>query len=440
MKIKFSTVVLFFFASAVFGSGVGYSKLYLFHVALVIFVFSFLCCFVQNGRQSTIIKPKSHFISFLYFMFFWYALGILWSVEPLYTLRYLFYIAVGISIAFIVSAYAVTRQRYLSLYSVLKYCFLLAIAIAFLESFTSFRLPTSPYSEYAKLFGRDATNFSEIDYSVHELIRSVPTSFWGNPNNFSVAMTLVAPFFLFHRNYLMKIIGMLSILLLIVMAGSRGAFLALVFGFFVFLFIKGWSYFLSALVVLFLSFSLFVNSIEVLKQSEYKRVAELAWTGDAAYSYLFEQEESTNSIGARQQLIQNGLNALWSSGGIGVGGGGSQYVQERLGGVAGKFTSMHNFWVEILVDAGFVFFSFFMVWYFSLSYNLYKVYKKSFDNFYRYQAGSLFVAMMTFLVSAVSASSVIYLLPMWLMIGMAIALNGLSKKEIYDENRIACSE
>lgn len=429
MKIKLSSILLFVFASAVMGSGIGYSKLYLFHVALVVFFIAFVIRNFMDGGQNTLSKPKNNYILFLYFMFAWYAVSIIWSINPLYTLRYLFYLFLGIALVFLVSAYANTRAKYISVFNVLGFFFIVAIVVALLEAFTAFRLPTSPYSSYASLFGRGATDFTEIDTFVQVLIRSAPTSFWGNPNNLSVVMSIIAPFFMFHSKTIIKVLGLLSIVLIITMAGSRGAFIGLVFGFSVFLFVRGVFYVLPILIMVIFGFGFFAGNIESLKNSENKRIAELAWTGDQLYSYLFEDVQSMNSIGARQQLIKNGLNALWDTAGLGVGGGGSQAVQERFGGVAGKLASMHNFWIEILVDAGVLFFIAFMIWYLKLSYSLYRIYKKTTDTFYQYQAGALLVSMMTFIITSVSASSVIYLLPMWLMFGMAIALYNLYKRE-----------
>lgn len=429
MKIKLSSLLLFVLASAVLGSSVGYSKLYLFHVALVIFFMAFAIRIFIYGGQNTLSKPRNNYILFLYFMFAWYAVSIIWSINPLYTLRYLFYLSLGVALVFLISAYANTRKQYVSVFNILGFFFIMAIGVALLEAFTDFRLPTSPYSSYASIFGRRATDFSEFDTTVQVLIKSAPTSFWGNPNNLSVAMSIIAPFFMFHSKTFIKILGLLSIVLIITMAGSKGAFIGLIFGFSVFIFIRGIFYVLPIMIMIIVGFGFFTGNIESLKNSENKRIAELASTGDQLYMYLFEDVQSMNSLGARQQLVKNGLDALWDTGGLGVGGGGGQAVQERLGGVAGKLGSMHNFWIEILVDAGVLFFIAFMVWYLKLSYSLYRIYKKTTDTFYKYQAGALLVSMMTFLISAVSASSVIYLLPMWLMFGMAIALYNLYEKE-----------
>ena len=58
------------------------------------------------------------------------------------------------------------------------------------------------------------------------------------------------------------------------------------------------------------------------------------------------------SISIREELARNGINALKNSYGFGVGAGGSVAIQEKLGGVDGRITSMHNFWLEVIVDSG----------------------------------------------------------------------------------------
>jgi len=428
MQLSLSKLFLFLLATAVMGSGIGYSKLYLFHVVLVAFLMVWFVLQI-TGRGCVFYKPKSTYLYFWYVFFAWYLLSVIWSIEPLYALRYLFYLTIGISLIYLINSYINSRERYQEVFETLRVVFLLAIIIALLEAFTSFRLPTSPYSEYAVYFGRKATDFLQLEPNVQALIKSAPTAFWGNPNNLSVAMVMIAPFFLMSKKIKWRWIGLLSISVIVMMAGSRGTFIALIFGIVVYVYIKGLRYLIPAMFLgLLLSFSLIAN-IDKLKNSENSKVAELAWTGQVLYTYLFEQEESMNSIGARQKLIRNGLDALWEANGLGVGGGGSQAVQERLGGVAGRLSSMHNFWVEVLVDAGVLMFSIFMIWYGLLSFKLYRIYTVTKDAFFKYHAGSLFIIMMVFLLAAVSASSVIYFFPMWLMFAMSISAVSLYKIE-----------
>ena len=341
---------------------------------------------------------------------------------------FIFYIFIGGSLTLLINSYVNSERRYCEVFTVLKWLFIGAICIALLESFTPFRLPTSPYSDYANAFGRKSTDFSEFDPAIQTLIRSAPTSFWANPNDLAVAMTLAVSFFLMSRNSWLKISGFSCVLVIIVMTGSRGGFIGLMVAVSTYLIIKGWMTRLGFLILLSVLSVIFYTSIDALKDSENQRLAEIAWSSDLVYSYVFEEQGTENSIGVRRKLIQNGLSALANTGGLGVGGGGSQAVQERMGLVGGKISSMHNFWVEILVDAGVVFFVVFLLWYFYIMFCLASIYKSDRVYFYRYHAGSLFISMLTFLVSAISTSSVIYFFPMWIMYGLAIGLISLQRR------------
>jgi len=428
MHFSLSGLFLAMLAASVMGSGVGYSKIYLFHVLLILFCIAWFVMQL-NGRGYIFYKPRSLYIYFWIFFFAWYVLGVNWSLEPVYTLRYLFYIGIGVLLIYLINSYIDSVERYQQVFNVLKVMFIVAIGLALLEAFTPFRLPTSSYSQYAGLFGREAINVMGLEPSAKSLIKSAPTAFWGNPNNLSVAMVILAPFFLLTKDLKWRVIGLISIFIIIIMAGSRGSFIALVFGIAVYVCVRGYKYIFTALFLSILLSLLLVSNFDSLKNSENSRIADIAWAGEALYIYIFEQEESMNSIGARQQLIRNGLDALWQTNGLGVGGGGSQAVQEEAGGVAGTLRSMHNFWVEVLVEAGIVMFSFFVIWYLSLAFKLYRIYKAAKYGFYKYQAGSLFLALMIFVVACVSASSVIYLFSMWLMFAMSIAVVRLYNKE-----------
>jgi teichuronic acid biosynthesis protein TuaE len=429
MKIKFSTLFSLLMGSAVIGSGVGYSKLYLYHLILFFFLTSWVVYSFCN-KQTTLYWPKNNYFNFLLFLFSWYALSILWSINALYALTYLYYLFVGISLVFLICAYINTRERYLRVFKTLAVISTVALILALLESFTPLRLPTSPYSDYAALFGREGIEFAEFESNIQALIKSAPTSFWGNPNNLAVAMVLLMPFFLMQNKNSIKYIGLLSVLLVILMTGSRGVFISFLFGLFAYFVLRGVRFWVP-LLTFGIFFSAFIfNNIDVLKGSENKRISELASVGEVLFAYLFEDSTSEDSIGSRQQLIKNGLNALEKTGGLGVGGGSSIAVQEQAGGVAGRLLSMHNFWVEVLVEAGVVVFVLFIIWYVSIAINLLKIYIKTKESFYRYQSSAMFLVFFVFAIAAVSASSVIYFLPMWIMFGLSIALISIHKREI----------
>ena len=56
------------------------------------------------------------------------------------------------------------------------------------------------------------------------------------------------------------------------------------------------------------------------------------------------------------------------------------------------------------------------------------------DGFSKYISRSLFLAMSGFLVSAISASSTIYFLPMYIMFGFSVAVVELDQREKRIEN------
>ncbi|MFH1215336.1 MAG: O-antigen ligase family protein [Pseudomonadota bacterium] len=421
MKIKFSSLVNLFLISAVLGSGVGYSHLYLFHVCLLLLVGGAILLY-SAGVKRLFLKPKSILSNFFLLMIFWYASSLFWSIEPFYTLRYLVYIIFGVAIVYVIVGRAVSEERYQRIFNVLKWAFLLEIIVAIFESFTPFRLPTSPYSEYAVIFCRKVTDFGLFDDAVTQAIKSVPTAFHGNPNNLAIVMTAMLPFFLFHHRLMFKVTGSLSVLIVIVMAGSRGAFIGAVFGMALYFAITNIKRFLVFCLFGLVLSSVLIGWLDELKISENRKVAEYAYTADVLIAYLDEEDTSGGSISVRQQLLKNGLDALYFTNGLGVGGGGSNAVQERLGGVEGKIVSMHNFWIEVLVDAGVVFFLLFVLWYLTVCFKLLIIYLRSSSPFYKYHSGALFVSFSAFSVACVSASSVIYHLPMWIMLGMGLAL------------------
>ena len=118
---------------------------------------------------------------------------------------------------------------------------------------------------------------------------------------------------------------------------------------------------------------LFFIQIENLKESENPQISEIANTFSTIQNLLSDNILIGESISIREELARNGINALKNSYGFGVGAGGSVAIQEKLGGVDGRITSMHNFWLEVIVDSGILFGIVFLIWYLSLAWNLYLV-------------------------------------------------------------------
>src|SRR5690606_27985132 len=108
-----------------------------------------------------------------------------------------------------------------------------------------------------------------------------------------------------------------------------------------------------------------------------------------------------NSVDVRAALIVDGLNALKDTGGVGVGAGGSQAILRKssISKVA-EIGSMHNFWVEILVEGGVCFAALFALWYGSFIWRLSRIGRNSTDPMLQYCGKALAVAFIGFLVGA----------------------------------------
>ena len=126
-------------------------------------------------------------------------------------------------------------------------------------------------------------------------------------------------------------------------------------------------------------------------------------------------------------MIKNGLEAFSNTNGLGLGSGGAVANQEIIGPVDGRFTSMHNFWVELLVEGGVLTAIILFIWYVSVVYNLYKSSKKTNSESLKYYSQSLFLSMASFIPAAVAASSTVYFFPMWIMFGLSVSVIHLSK-------------
>ncbi|GHV55339.1 hypothetical protein AGMMS49579_17940 [Spirochaetia bacterium] len=353
-------------------------------------------------------------------------MGIAWSDYRLYTLRYIVYLLLGISVIFVFSTWVTTIERYKYIFAIIKNVVFIEFVVSILEILRIFRWPNSPYSQYAPLFRRGAKDFSMYADDVILRIMSSPTGFTGNPNDLAIFVVMVLPFCLFSRKFYVPIFGAILSLIIIISASSRGVFIAFTIGMTVYFCMKYKKLFLIiATVILFLITGLTYPILDILKKSENAKISEITSSFGVLATYLTGKSTQGNSISIRQQLIGNGLIELKISKGLGVGGGASIAIQQVKYGLG--VTSMHNFWVEILVEGGIIGFLLFLAWYLSLMYKLLTISKKTKNDFIKYISSSLFLSMTFFSVGCISASSVIYNLTMWLMFGMAISIIYINK-------------
>lgn len=420
MKIKQRSLIHLFFASAILGPGFGYGRIYLFHIALVIVSLLFLARGLTK-KKTPLEKFNYKYIAPFVILLMWYVAGLFWTWSVEYTFVYIVYILFGVVIVFYLLAYVSNVERFEEVVSVVGVCLIGMMIVGGLEALALFRWPTSPYSDYARFFGRDATDMFQFREDTVSIIESTPTGFLGNPNNFAVVIASISPFFLIKRKAL-HLLLYCSCIALVIFSGSRGSLFGAGVGLVLYLLLNRQFKIIFAIIFVFALFSVYINSwLYDLKSSSNIRILDAVNTIDALVSYLTKEGEAGASISARHELIENGLAAFRESYGLGVGGGASKSVQEAAGWVGGRLTSMHNFWIEILVEGGVIGFIVFGGWYVWVVIQLLKAFFTTDSMFVRQGSLALVLSLAVFSISCISASSVIYLLPMWMLFGLSIA-------------------
>jgi teichuronic acid biosynthesis protein TuaE len=348
---------------------------------------------------------------------------------------YIFYIFCGISIVFVIIYNSTSLEKLSDIFKVLAAMFIFEIIIALLEAFNIIRLPVSPYSRYVEYFGRSTALTPDLPLNLQILYSHTPTGFHWNQNNLAFVMNIILPFFLFAKNFKLKFFGAISIFFIIYSTESRGnivAFFIIIAIFLLSLNKYKWLYRTLSVVIVILSIFVGLN-FSILKSGQ------IADSFKSIETFFTAKVVEKNSIGMRQRYIVNGLEALKATYGLGVGAGNSGNAEyQRDIAKNSPQISMHNFWIEVLVDGGVIFALFFYSWYVYIIISLFKTFKRTVEgSIINYYSKSSALSLCGFFIGAVSASSVIYDFPMWILFGFSIAvINNYRNTRLNEQLRV----
>ena len=424
-SVNIDKLILSGLGFAAMGVAISYSDIYLFHIWFALLGFLYLIKFKYSRYLLKFDKQFSNHFLFLISMFVWYSISLIWTQDIILGLKYIFYIFCGLVISFTIINYSKNLEKLNEIYKVLSFVFIIEIIISLLESFGLFRWPISPYSSWYTFFGKEKLDLFSYDNIVFNTAFSAPTGFHWNTNNLAITMVMILPFFLCHKKLSINLIGSICITLITIFAASRAVFIALILIFCIYLIIIKKK--IASLSLIWVLITVIFFGMNFLKESENPRINEVANSLQALELYLKGDLDIGGSLEWRRELINDGIDALIKSKGLGLGAGGSTALQEKVGGVAGRFTSMHNFWLEILVEGGIIFGIIAFIWYINILFNLYRIFKNKLNKEINFLAQPLFLSMIGFIPAAISASSTIYFFPMWIMFGMSISLILINK-------------
>jgi len=406
-KISVIVVVL-----AAIGLGLSYSKLYLFHIAAAAF-FLFWLWKGDLFKGDTIAR---HIDKYFYFMILWYVLSIGWSPKLGDTLIYISYILFGIIIieAVLVASRSIEEQT--RLFKALSIAFIIELGLSVLEVLRIVRYPISVFSSYASLFGRGATSadLGIFGSAVTEYLMRRPTGFQWNPNDLALLMLMMLPFFIFLKRKLYSRLGVALTLLCIIMSASRGAFIGTAVVVPVCYFIKLKRRRIVVVALIAAAIGLAPVAFRYVTGLDYRTLTRVASSFEAVSTVASgEPTRPTSSINVRRIYIEKGMAAFAETRGLGVGAGGDRVVLEG--------ESMHNYWVEVLLDGGVLVFATYVFWLLYLFFSLLKAYRNSQDDSIKYFAMASAISLIGFAIGCISASSVIYFLPKWILYGFSMA-------------------
>tara|TARA_B100000029_G_scaffold515700_1_gene624058 strand:- start:1772 stop:3088 length:1317 start_codon:yes stop_codon:yes gene_type:complete len=425
--LDIDNLIIALLSSAVIGVAISYSDLYLFHFLLGCLFITWLYTLKENRYQFNFNAISENYIFFLFIMFIWYLFSLFWAQDTQLALKYIFYIFCGLIITLNIVGFSFSIDRLNKIFKILSFFFVLQLIIALFESFTIFRMPISSYSSFSSYFGKEEMDSFASNNILLTTSFVPPTGFHWNTNNLGIAMLITLPFFLCTNRMIYKLFGVISITAITIMTASRAVFLGLIIIYCLYLIIIKKR--IGTLLFIWITTISLFWGMNQLSDSENPRVNEVANTIKALTLYIQGDIDIGGSISWRRELVDNGLEGLSKTYGLGLGAGGSTANQEQIGPVAGQFTSMHNFWIELLVEGGIIFALSGLLWYGSIVYNLFIIFKTNTNSIFKYYSESLFLSMISFIPAAIAASSTIYFFPMWIMFGMAISVISLYKKQ-----------
>jgi teichuronic acid biosynthesis protein TuaE len=429
--LKKDHVFLGAIATSYGGTFISYGPIYLCHILILV---SFALWIFSRKPNIAFFKIKNTTLYlFPILLAIWYSLSMLWAIEPATSFKYLFYIGTGVTITLSIVEYATCQKKLSKLIGFTGIIVALEMIVSLLELLGVCRWPISPYSPLVSNFGRTYKLDSAYSSEIVEHLHTIPTGFHWNPNNTAVAILMCIPFFLFNKNWILKVVGFGLGAFLVVSGNSRMALITLAL-----LLVAGVFYLRPRVRNFTLAAGFVIVGVTaavsiVQKNIVYEKVSEAVASVEAMIS---NEHRNISSISVRRNLTENSKGALIDSWGMGVGGGNSVVIQKNKGLLDQKTLSQHNFWIELLVEGGVVFFLGFIGWISHMIFRLSNIYRRQTHNL-NWIAGASSLSLIVFSFGCLSMSSAIYFMPMWILFGISIATINISKERVIAQKAVS---
>ena len=416
-------VAFSYFGTAVWSLDIGFMQLTLFRMTLPLIAVLCLQRMIFNlnnyGKLLNVDNKSRYSVFFMIFWFSYSLLSVLWSPDKIDGLRHIFFLSCGV-LGIVALTLFLNDSK-----DIYKCVFISVLMLSFHQIIGWSEVLTGSY-----LFEVERATI----YGIHNL----PVSSMNNTNDFATALTL-SVFYLYcvwkvSKSKIIRLasfIFMSSSAVLVLWTRSRANVLGLLIGFTVLFFLNKKKLFVNIIkVLLILVIALFLGNLllpDVLKNKLFESILPTATKIDLS------AKQGSDFI--RLNLIKNGLYFLVRTLFLGTGAGGVEHwmAQESIFDTV-NITNMHNWWMEILTGYGIFVFIGYLIFYFKLMYDMFKIYKSKYSNKNEKIIASSFLAILCwYTIASISSSSNMANQIIWIFFAMAIAFQGTSFK--YSKNR-----
>lgn len=407
-----------FFGAAFLTVNLGLFTLFPYRIFLLILLAIF---FIKTFFSGKIILYQKNISWYLLLLLFWLGYSIIsiaWSISKGDAIRNILFLIMGVLLIYFSTYYIDNEKDLRRLFVLWLTCFGALIIIGFWEHLTGNHFPISKH-------------YNEL----RSWLMFRPTGVFHNPNDYAAFLSISIPFGLamyrYNRKILYRLLGIvfvLSAFYLIIETGSRANIIAVLLEIiFIFLFLmninRKTKFILTVSILIIVLFLFFGNNISQYYDKIFVEITSIGRQVD-----LME-----GSMGVRINLIKNSLLFLYKTAGFGVGAGNAEYYmadfsQYNTYGILNP----HNWWLEILVNYGLLVFAGYLLFYFGIIFNLWKIFKKSLSKIEKMICESLLVSLVGFFFASMSSSSILAFTPQWLLFAFALSFINYfhRKKEI----------
>jgi O-antigen ligase len=391
--------------------------LFAFRVLIVLLALGALAYLLLDGR---IVIPAGLSLpgALLVLWFLWMCLSVGWAEDLAAAGRWVLFMGMMGGLALGIALACRTPRRARILLWTLAGTFGGALAVAYMELVLHVRLPTSA------LLGLNP----DVAFGA--------TSLFGNQNNFATFLTLSLPYFLalvvVFRDVRLRALGIVgsgAALVALLFTGSKSNLLAgglVLLGLLAVLGLdrRRRRQFAVALTMAALAVALVVPSV---LGGGLIPLPERAVT-KFDFGILSAQVAAQQGSGAvRSSLLEDGLNLVGETGGLGVGAGNAETHVRALANFPGV-GNLHDWWLEVLVNGGLVGLALYVAFYLTLLQGQMRAARRSPAPLVRYLGLAGALALVGYIAGCLGPSTAIHFAPMWIVFGLGMLTLVLARR------------